>query len=644
MRLLACLGVVLGVLEGASGLCPSQCSCDALSSDDDMESRVVVLCDDPDMTEVPSSVPVETEKLRIEKAALRSIPAEAFYELLELRSLWVTYSAVASLDAGSLYNLRRLHELRLDGNGLAAFPWAALRDTPLLRTLVLHNNRIDSVPQGAAPYLRRLAYLDLSSNRLATLPPDFLDSWSHLVPAPGSQEFSPGRVILGLQDNPWRCDCHISRIIELSKAPAPALVLLDPLMMCRGPERLAGIPFQRAELERCMKPSVKISATQITSALGSNVLLRCDATGHPTPRLTWTRADGSPVNHTAIQESPTEGVRWSVISVVGISHADAGDYNCRARNLAGTADAVVAVMVVGTSTATPSAGGGLQSEAQPAWPSTSPWPLASTSSSAPSAPTSLPPPSTSPPRPSMAFSLPPAFSAVLPSSTALSPGWERKAASGLGGRTRTLVSTSGVDELVSLDGAPAVAVGAEIENLRVVDRTRDSATLAWDPRSASGASGVAVLYSRLGEEDLRPLHADTRGNRVTIVGLEAGQRYVACICPQGALPRTQQCISFTTEGSDPSHSALVLASGAAGVAVLPLIFFLLYKVCSLRCSPDPLGEDDLARETYVQFESPGELWAGHDWDEWERPLICPRSRREAPRACSSTASRPEGRC
>lgn len=105
---------------------------------------------------------------------------------------------------------------------------------------------------------------------------------------------------LGLQDNPWFCDCHISKVIEMSKVAAPAIVLLDPLMVCSGPERLTGVLFQRAELEQCLKPSAMTSATQITSTLGSNVLLRCDATGYPTPQLTWTRPSSSPVNYTGI--------------------------------------------------------------------------------------------------------------------------------------------------------------------------------------------------------------------------------------------------------------------------------------------------------------------------------------------------------
>ncbi|KAL0175951.1 hypothetical protein M9458_028281, partial [Cirrhinus mrigala] len=53
---------------------------------------------------------------------------------------------------------------------------------------------------------------------------------------------------------------------------------MDQVLTCSGPENLAGVLFQRAELDQCLKP---------------NVLLRCDATGFPTPTLFWTRADGT---------------------------------------------------------------------------------------------------------------------------------------------------------------------------------------------------------------------------------------------------------------------------------------------------------------------------------------------------------------
>ena len=73
---------------------------------------------------------------------------------------------------------------------------------------------------------------------------------------------------------------------------------MDLFLTCTAPENLAGVLFQRAELENCVKPAVMTSATKITSPLGSNVLLRCDATGFPTPSMSWVKADRSTVNNT----------------------------------------------------------------------------------------------------------------------------------------------------------------------------------------------------------------------------------------------------------------------------------------------------------------------------------------------------------
>lgn len=102
----------------------------------------------------------------------------------------------------------------------------------------------------------------------------------------------------GLQDNPWFCDCRISKLIELSKIVDPQAIFLDTQVVCSGPESLTDILFQKAELEQCLKPSVMTSATKITSPLGSNVLLRCDATGSPTPQLLWSRTNNSAANYT----------------------------------------------------------------------------------------------------------------------------------------------------------------------------------------------------------------------------------------------------------------------------------------------------------------------------------------------------------
>uniref|UniRef100_A0A8B9N394 Leucine rich repeat, Ig-like and transmembrane domains 3 n=1 Tax=Accipiter nisus TaxID=211598 RepID=A0A8B9N394_9AVES len=497
-----------------------------------------VLCNDPDMYEIPVNVPVDTVKLRIEKTVIRRIPTEAFYYLVDLKYLWVTYNCVANIDISSFYNLKQLHELRLDGNLLSTFPWESLAEMPNLRTLDLHNNKVTSIPADAGRYLRNLTYLDISSNKLTTLPSDLMDIWESL------------QVNTCLQDNPWFCDCRISKLIEFSKIVDNSVVLLDPLISCSGPENLAGILFQRAELEQCLKPSVMTSATKITSPLGSNVLLRCDATGYPTPQLTWTRSDNIPVNYT---ETPGEGVRWSIISLTGISYKDAGEYRCKAKNLAGMSEASVT----------------------------------------------------------------------------------------------TSLNTAGTAEQ-----------NVTVKNLRVISETDERVTLTWKTVNATSNSAVTVLYSKYGEKDMLPLSTDSSKNKVTIDGLQPSTQYMACVSPKGVPPTKEQCVIFSTDSLNDENgsqfSILILASSAACVVVLPLIFFLLYKVLKLHVKPKTAKEADLARETYVKFEtlslkprtvSAGEqLWARRYTDESERLLLCSRSSMDSQMTFKSEGSRSEYLC
>ncbi len=53
---------------------------------------------------------------------------------------------------------------------------------------------------------------------------------------------------------------------------------------------LLEFPFRAWSSLAARRPYVVTSATKITALLGSNVLLRCEATGHPTPTLTWIKS------------------------------------------------------------------------------------------------------------------------------------------------------------------------------------------------------------------------------------------------------------------------------------------------------------------------------------------------------------------
>ncbi|XP_041809097.1 leucine-rich repeat, immunoglobulin-like domain and transmembrane domain-containing protein 3b [Chelmon rostratus] len=339
--------------------CPALCAC--TNGNSGMAELRLVQCGDPGISAVPVNVPPDTVKLRLEKTSISRVPRAAFFNLSELRFLWLTYNSITSIHPSSFVNLKTLRELRLDGNLLTSFPWEGLRDMPRLQTLGLHNNRLSSLPAHASLFLPNITYLDLSSNRLTILPAELLDLW---FPLPGQQDGPLQRRILGLHDNPWLCDCQISMVMSLSMSLGSPVVLMDQLLICSRSLGQSGMLLTQAELSRCMRPSVQPAATRVISPLGSNVILRCDATGYPTPTLTWIKtaaytdccrqedifqkSDQLPRNlESFMQESPRVGARWSIISLNGLSYKDAGEYRCQARNMAGISEAPIKLKVVG---------------------------------------------------------------------------------------------------------------------------------------------------------------------------------------------------------------------------------------------------------------------------------------------------------
>ncbi|KAK1175754.1 leucine-rich repeat, immunoglobulin-like domain and transmembrane domain-containing protein 3 [Acipenser oxyrinchus oxyrinchus] len=622
MFLLIYIYILLCCFTIGHPFCPSQCTCIYHGRSDGTGTRSV-LCNDPDMSDIPVNVPVDTVKLRVEKTVVRKIPTEAFYYLVELKYLWVTYNSISTIDSSSFYNLKVLHELRLDGNLLSSFPWESLQEMPNLRSLDLHNNRLSTVPADAGRYLQNIKYLDISSNKLTTLPSDLIDIWPpFLASANIGTDSLPERVILGLQDNPWFCDCRISKLIELSKTFEMAVVLLDPLLTCSGPENLAGVLFQRAELEQCLKPSVMTSATKMTSPLGSNVLLRCDATGYPTPILIWTKSDGSPVNNTVVQESPGEGIRWSIISLNGILYQDAGEYRCTAKNLAGMSEASITLTVVGVITTT-----------------VSPLRFSKRLSAEQSVTTLL---KIEPITEGLMTLSPTTLATTTLSSVLKKKPVQTSQTKPAAGGTRPKKSQPAVNnQKPQEDGnttTSAVVQKITIKNLQVVGQTEQSAVVTWMAPNAPRGVALNVMYSEYGVRDKQMINTDTGKSKISIDGLVPSTKYTACVSLKGSQPKIDQCIVFSTLDAvteDPQAHILIVAGGIACAIALPLVIVLLYKVLKLYCKKSASEGDDLSKETYVKFEtlslkqkttdSNGDLWARRNTSESERMLLCSRS-------------------
>ncbi|KAL4641861.1 leucine-rich repeat, immunoglobulin-like domain and transmembrane domain-containing protein 3 [Arapaima gigas] len=621
------LPVFFSFLSVVHSFCPTLCTCIFHGGSDGSGIRTV-LCNDPDMSDIPNGIPADTVKLRVEKTAVRRIPAQAFSYLPGLLYLWVSYSAVGAVDQAALTGLEALRDLRLDGNLLTSFPWESLRAVPRLHTLSLRNNRLASMPAEAAQYLHNITYLDISSNKLTTVPSDLVDIWLPVFGTARVTRFFQ-KVVLGLQDNPWFCDCRISKLMELSRITATKVVLLDPYLTCSGPENLSGLPFQLAELAQCLKPSVVTSTAQIISPLGSNVLLRCDATGFPTPIVTWTRSKGPPINTTVIQESPGDGIRWSIMSLNGVLYRDAGEYFCRAKNVAGTSEASITLTVVGVITTTVAQQRLTKAPRLESGPGSQVW----TENNLVASPTAITGKSTS----TMTVS-----STDLLWTTKKKPQLSRGQQNALSEEELTRKVQHGQIEQKPSSGDRNKKSGntqkATIKNIQAVEETSNSVVLLWSMDGFQDSTPVTVVCSPYAEKEKQTFITELGTGKLALAGLKPETKYMACLVVDRQ-PRKNQCITFSTlKVSVLGHTGWVFAVAAsvAGTLSLPLIG-LLCKSLPVLCSRGGRSKtDDLSGDTYVSFETlslkqrtvgsqAGELWTRRQTQESERMLLCSRS-------------------
>ncbi|XP_037347230.1 leucine-rich repeat, immunoglobulin-like domain and transmembrane domain-containing protein 1 [Talpa occidentalis] len=585
MRVVVCMLWLLGlgVPPKVQGSCPSHCSCSLQVLSDGSKTRTVV-CNDPDMTLPPASVPLDTSRLRLERTAIRRVPGEAFRLLGRLEQLWLPYNALSELSALMLRGLGRLHELRLPGNRLTAFPWAALRDAPQLRLLDLQANRLSGVPPEAAGFLGNLTFLDLSSNQLLRLPQELLATWTHLQTGlflPGRQ----GRLVLGLQDNPWVCDCRLYDLVHFLEGWAPNMAFIGDRQRCGSPHSLAGVAVSQLKLRKCQSPELRPGVASIRNPLGSTVLLRCGAAGVPEPHMSWRRANGHPLNGTVHQEVTSDGTSWLLLGLRTVSHLDSGDYICQAKNFLGTSETRVSLVVTEPGASTEHSG--------------SPGPLwARTGEEKEAA----------------------AYNKLVARHV---PHFPKPTIPATG------PPVSNTKEELTLQhlqvGAPGEHLDTQarpqearlVRSLKVVGDTYQSITLVWKAPQAGNTTAFSVLYTVYGQRDMRQVMVQPGKTSVTIHGLSPKTKYVACICVQGLVPQKEQCIIFSTnevvdtEGTQWLINIVVIT--VAAVIALPPTLLVCCGALQRRCRKCRSGGSTELGGTYITLER-----LGHSEDHSEQ--------------------------
>ncbi|XP_047459227.1 leucine-rich repeat, immunoglobulin-like domain and transmembrane domain-containing protein 1a [Mugil cephalus] len=601
--LLLGLCVATGELFSRVSSCPSQCSCFYHNLSDGSKARSVI-CNDPEISLVPVGFPVDTSKLRIEKTSIQRIPSDAFNYLSSLEFLWMSFNTLSTLNSDSFRGLFNLEELRLDGNVLTAFPWESLMDMPSLRLLDLHNNQLTSLPPEATTYIRNLTYLDLSSNSLLTLPGEVLSTWLAAKPTQGPES---SKMILGLHDNPWVCDCRLYDLVQFQKSPSLSVAFIDTRLRCSAPESVSGVLFSDAELRRCQLPRVHTAVARVRSAAGNNVLLRCGTIGVPIPDLTWRRADGQSINGTVQQETSKEGITWSILSVPAVSYRDSGKFICKASNYAGNAEAVISLVVSNSPKLE-----GNQTTGEKKAKGKKPNQMGKAAYQEKLVARYVVPTST----PSASPALDPG---LLPG-LGPDPGLARY---GLSDRATPDPATSAEpDALLDLEKTNLSNLAANtsslqqdpdrvVRSVKVVGDTDNTISLNWRAPKAKNTTAFSVLYAVFGERDMRKINVGAGQNRVTINGLVPRTKYIACVCVRGLIPKKEQCVIFSTDEAASATGTQrlinVIVITVACIIAVPLTVIVCCGALKRRIQKYWGKKSKDIQDSYVTFEtlSPG---------------------------------------
>lgn len=96
------------------------------------------------------------------------------------------------------------------------------------------------------------------------------------------------------------------------------------------------------------RPTFVIQPQNTEVLVGESVTLECSATGHPLPRIAWTRGDRSPLpTDPRVSITPSGG-----LFIQNVAQEDSGEYTCFASNSLDSIHATAFIIVQGESPGT----------------------------------------------------------------------------------------------------------------------------------------------------------------------------------------------------------------------------------------------------------------------------------------------------
>ncbi|XP_071143571.1 carboxypeptidase N subunit 2-like [Mytilus edulis] len=127
-------------------------------------------CSSKGLTAIPEGVPINTTELNLRRNRISIIPANAFEDLVLLKSLNLGSNLLSSLPGGLFSKNINLRTIDLQKNRISIIPVNAFEDLVLLEYLNLGSNLLSSLPGGLFSKNINLRTIDLQKNRISIIP------------------------------------------------------------------------------------------------------------------------------------------------------------------------------------------------------------------------------------------------------------------------------------------------------------------------------------------------------------------------------------------------------------------------------------------------------------------------------------------
>lgn len=295
---------------------------------------------------------------------------------------------------------------------------------------------------------------------------------------------------------------------------------------------------------------------------------------------------------TVHEEVSTEGITWSILSILAVTAPDSGKYVCRATNFIGIANAVISLIVTETQQvdeATVKKTGTKKSRnfGRAAYQEkliTKYHPPTSTSEN------------------------------VLNVNGSKSELESYGTSDGvLDSRTTVNSLESDVDKNVLSNlaaNASSLQQGPErrvVRSVKVIGDTDHTVSINWRAPSATNTTWFSVLYAVFGQRDMRRINVSPGKHRITIEGLVPKTKYIACVCVKGLIPKKEQCVIFSTDeaasASGTQKLINVVVITVACVIAVPLTLIVCCGALKRRLQKLMGRRSKDVQDSYVTFET-----------------------------------------